>query len=158
MNKVMWLMVILVVLTASPVLAVEPHEHRNSTEWLGPQPLDPVTHGIGKRIDDIRLGRIFGGHASARAQFLHNGQSGDPSGLTFCNPGVVVDFYRAGGGGYGNSLERDPEEVKRDVMLGYVSIQKARRDYGVVIDPENHTIDLAETQKLRASRISETDD
>jgi N-methylhydantoinase B len=69
-----------------------------------------------------------------------------------------VDFYSAGGGGYSNPLERDPQEVKRDVMLGYVSIKKARQDYGVVIDHANLNVDQVETQKLRASRTADTND
>ena len=40
-----------------------------------------------------------------------------------------------GGGGYGDPLERDPEAVRRDVIQGYVSIEHARLDYGVVLAP-----------------------
>ncbi len=36
-----------------------------------------------------------------------------------------------GGGGYGPPEERDSEAVRRDVRLGYVSREAARRDYGV---------------------------
>ncbi|HTN69915.1 MAG TPA: hydantoinase B/oxoprolinase family protein [Methylomirabilota bacterium] len=36
-------------------------------------------------------------------------------------PGETVTFLTAGGGGYGNSSERDAALVKRDVALGYVS-------------------------------------
>ena len=39
----------------------------------------------------------------------------------------------AGGGGYGDPLERDPDAVKEDVIDGYVSIERARKDYGVVV-------------------------
>jgi N-methylhydantoinase B len=39
----------------------------------------------------------------------------------------------AGGGGFWNPLERDPERVLADVRSGYVSLEAARRDYGVVI-------------------------
>jgi N-methylhydantoinase B len=54
-----------------------------------------------------------------------------------------------GGGGYGNPLERDIEEVGRDVINGYISVEQARQDYGVVIAPDTFEIDAEATQKLR---------
>jgi len=58
---------IILALTALPVFAVEPSDDRASTKWLGPVLLDPEAHGIGKTVDDIRLGRLFGGFASLHA-------------------------------------------------------------------------------------------
>ena len=57
-----------------------------------------------------------------------------------------------GGGGYGNPLERDIEAVRRDVINGYVSPEKARQDYGVVIDPQTSEVDEKATRELRSSR------
>jgi hypothetical protein len=37
------------------------------------------------------------------------------------------------------------------VLDGYVSIEGARKDYGVVIDPNNMKIDMAATGRLRTS-------
>jgi N-methylhydantoinase B len=54
-----------------------------------------------------------------------------------------------GGGGYGSPLERDAEQVRADVLAGYVSIEAARTDYGVVIDPGSLEIDRAATQRTR---------
>jgi N-methylhydantoinase B len=45
-------------------------------------------------------------------------------------PGETVTFLTAGGGGHGRSAERDRTAVERDVALGYVSEERARRDYG----------------------------
>lgn len=95
---------------------------------------------------------LFGAKAGARAQFVINDQPGDPSGLTLCQLGDVVHFHSAGGGGYGNPLERDPEAVEADVFNGYVSIEQAKVDYGVVIDPVTLKVNFKETQKLRAKR------
>jgi N-methylhydantoinase B len=39
-----------------------------------------------------------------------------------------------GGGGYGRPDQRPPELVKQDMIRGFVSVQSARDDYGVVID------------------------
>ncbi len=93
---------------------------------------------------------IFGGKDGSLAQYLKNGKNADPSTLTFCDPGDTVSFVSAGGGGYGDPFERDPQAVQRDVQYGYVSIEKAKTDYGVVVDPDSETIDMEATQKLRA--------
>ena len=55
----------------------------------------------------------------------------------------------AGGGGCGNPLDREPQKVERDVIEGYVSLEKAREDYGVIIDPNTLTLDEEATRKLR---------
>jgi N-methylhydantoinase B len=39
--------------------------------------------------------------------------------------------------------------VVSDVMEGYVSLERAREDYGVVIDPKTLKVDMGETKKLR---------
>jgi len=57
-----------------------------------------------------------------------------------------------GGGGWGDPFDRDPERVRMDVVEGYVSCEKAKSDYGVVLDPKNLAIDTAATKKLRAER------
>lgn len=71
-------------------------------------------------------------------------------------PGAVWRYLTNGGGGWGNPFTREPERVKRDVRDGYVSIEGAARDYGVVVvgdparDPEGLRIDEAATAALRA--------
>ncbi|HEY3080605.1 MAG TPA: hydantoinase B/oxoprolinase family protein [Chloroflexota bacterium] len=52
------------------------------------------------------------------------------------------DLFRhdmAGGGGFGDPLERDPARVREDVLDGKVSVEAARRDYGVRVDPASLT-------------------
>ncbi len=65
-------------------------------------------------------------------------QAGD----TFC-------VEMPGGGGYGDPYQREPERVLADVLDGYVTVEGAARDYGVVIDPETLTIDVERTMQLR---------
>ncbi|SLN65321.1 hydantoinase B/oxoprolinase family protein [Oceanibacterium hippocampi] len=69
--------------------------------------------------------------------------------------GDSVEVWTPGGGGYGNPLERDPASVTRDVFLEYYTIEDAAKDYGVVIDPESGTADLAGTAALRAQMMKE---
>ncbi|MBW2336963.1 MAG: hydantoinase B/oxoprolinase family protein [Deltaproteobacteria bacterium] len=95
---------------------------------------------------------LFGAGPGVMAKFLVNDKDGDPSGLTLCHTGDVIQFLSAGGGGYGDAFKRDPEAVRQDVANGYVSIEKAREDYGVVVDPGTLEVDLEETQNLRAAK------
>ena len=55
----------------------------------------------------------------------------------------------AGGGGYGDPLERDPAMLLRDVRNGKVSIEAARREYGVVILERPWRVDEAASARLR---------
>jgi len=45
--------------------------------------------------------------------------------------------------------------VEVDVINGYVSIEKAREDYGVVLDPATLKVDIEETGRVRAERNDE---
>jgi len=63
--------------------------------------------------------------------------------------GTSVIVATAGGGGWGNPLQRDAALVRQDVVDGFVSIESAARDYGVVIDPQTFEVDAAATAALR---------
>ena len=65
--------------------------------------------------------------------------------------GEVLVNNSGGGGGWGPALERDPAAVLADVREGYVSIEAAKRDYGVAIDEATLSLDLAATATLRGS-------
>ncbi|MGR8918821.1 MAG: hydantoinase B/oxoprolinase family protein [Gammaproteobacteria bacterium] len=73
-------------------------------------------------------------------------------------------FWRgtAGGGGFGDPLKRDPERVREDVVDDYVSVERARKDYGVVLevvdeDLAEYRVDVAATaaerEAIRAARV-----
>jgi N-methylhydantoinase B len=94
---------------------------------------------------------LFGAGPGVMAKFLVNEKDGDPSGLTLCKNGDLIQFLSAGGGGYGDAFERDPEAVQQDVINEYISIEKAREDYGVVVDPGSLKVDVVETQNLRTA-------
>jgi N-methylhydantoinase B len=63
-------------------------------------------------------------------------------------PGEAFRIETQSGGGYGNPLERDIELVKRDVVEGYITVQQAKDDYGVVFGPDLIP-NLQGTQQLR---------
>lgn len=50
---------------------------------------------------------------------------------------------------YGDPLQREVEKVIRDVQLGYVSVQRARTHYGVVLHKGD--VDTAATKRSRAA-------
>ncbi|HEY7438956.1 MAG TPA: hydantoinase B/oxoprolinase family protein [Acidimicrobiia bacterium] len=66
---------------------------------------------------------------------------------------VMYDY--GGGGGWGDPLDRDPQAVLDDVLDEYVSVEGARRDYGVVLTGSLEDLTLAldtdATKRLRAS-------
>lgn len=63
--------------------------------------------------------------------------------------GTIFHEIAGGGGGYGDPLKRPAEKVLKDVRNGFISIEKAREDYGVVIDPKTFKVDMEKTKSLR---------
>jgi N-methylhydantoinase B len=68
--------------------------------------------------------------------------------------GDVFSRPTAGGGGFGDPLERDPRLVIEDIKDDYVSVERAAKDYGVVVqivDAElcEYEVDKAATDALR---------
>ncbi len=124
-------------------------------------PIPPVTIAVQAGRFRYPPEGIFAGGDGAKAHFLKNDTPADPSGLTFAVPGDRVAFYSAGGGGYGNPFERDPEDVALDVQNGYVSLEKAREQYGVILSPDTLTVDYAMTSACRSAaqpaRVSEVE-
>lgn len=97
---------------------------------------------------------------------LYGGQPGQPS-MNYLNPqaenrmlpakvtmtirrGDVFRHELAGAGGWGDPLERDPSRVLKDARNELIGLHTARQSYGVVIDPERWTVDVAATERLRA--------
>jgi len=115
-------------------------------------PIPPINLGIQSGRYIYSAEGLFGGKSGAKAQFLVNGVQGNSYGLTQMKPGDVVTIDAPGGGGYGNPSEREPQMVLHDVIEGYVSIEEAKSEYGVVIDPTTLEIDTEETDRLRKSK------
>lgn len=66
--------------------------------------------------------------------------------------GDLVRFITATGGGWGDALDREPQEVADDVTNGYVTVETAINRYGVVIDPVSLALDEAATARARRGR------
>ena len=78
--------------------------------------------------------RVDGGLPGARGEFRIDHQAhAQPKTLFSVPPHACMHLNLPGGGGYGDLLERNPQAVLQDVIAGYVSIEAAERDYGVVI-------------------------
>lgn len=67
---------------------------------------------------------------------------------TTIKPGEVFSIVTGGGGGYGDPLTRPAADVLADVLDGYISAERARADYGVVIRAD-HSVDQDATRALR---------
>lgn len=73
-------------------------------------------------------------------------------------PGEVVRVQLAGGGGYGDPLERQPELVLGDVQEEKVTVLRAEAAYGVVVDPSTGTVDVEATRRERSRRAEARQD
>ena len=139
----------------------------------------PDTGGAGKYRGGMALRRTWrmlaeegilqvrSDRATHRPYGLHGGYPGTPSRNTL-DPGqpneqalhakVTMTLRRgeayrtelAGAGGWGDPLTRDPALVARDLRDGLVSLEAARRDYGVVAEGDPPRVDVDATKALRA--------
>jgi len=67
--------------------------------------------------------------------------------------GQLLTHHQAGGGGHGAPIAREAEAVALDVWNGKVTVEAARRKYGVVI--EDGTLNRIETVRLRGQQQGE---
>jgi len=104
---------------------------------------------------------ILGGRAGGPSTFLLNPGSnhevnlGNTDILTV-SPGDVIRIASGGAGGWGNPWERPAATVLADVRRGFVTPERARSDYGVVL--LNGGIDEAATTQCRAEMAASAPD
>jgi N-methylhydantoinase B len=84
-----------------------------------------------ERVKFPARGRNGGGAGQRGALSLKSGVELKPKGLQVVPAGERLVIEMPGGGGMGLAAERDPEAVRRDVRLGYLSAEAAKREYGV---------------------------
>ncbi len=104
---------------------------------------------------------LLGGQPGAIGElYLESGERPNPKTLLDLQPDEVLHLNMPGGGGYGDPLVRDPEQVRQDVIAGYVTPRAAAEQYAVVVrftgDPDSLVrmpgdwiIDEAATAELR---------
>lgn len=107
-----------------------------------------ITWGIEGGLPSIPHG-VWLNKGTERERFLGAVFSNVPVGS-----GDVFTRPSAGGGGFGDPLEREPAAVLEDVADGYVSVERARKDYGVVVreidvELDEYKIDEEETERER---------
>ena len=134
-------------------------------QWRGGLGVETIFQIYGEGVTGVTFGD--GVDEEARAFGLFGGKKGSLNKLELRYPdgqvyfpkskevikgipkGTVFHEVAGGGGGYGDPLKRPLERVLKDVRNGFVSIEKAKEDYGVVIDPVTHRVNEEETKKLR---------
>ena len=113
---------------------------------------EPITVGV--RLDRVThpaLG-LLGGRPGGTAAVSVNGKPVHSKKTLALATGDVFAVRCAGGAGHGDPYRRPPEAVLRDVKGGYVSIEVARADYGVVCTLATDGVDLEGTRRLRDLR------
>jgi N-methylhydantoinase B len=92
------------------------------------------TDGQKTDIKILRKGKFIKFHTMSQAKSM---------------PGDVVISKSGGGGGVGHPVDREVEKVAEDALNEYVSVETARKVYGVVLNPKTFEVDDKATNKLR---------
>jgi N-methylhydantoinase B len=107
--------------------------------------------GLYERVTHPAPG-LAGGRSGAPGRVLGSeGVEVQPKLSRLVPASTVITLELPGGGGHGSPLTRDPARVAADVREGYVSPERARDDYGVVLDPVTLAVDEAQTRARRGA-------
>jgi N-methylhydantoinase B len=121
---------------------------------------------VSTMIDRVRFPAtgLHGGKSGAPGEFIVNNDTRpQPKALCTLTPESRVQLNPPGGGGYGQPYQRPAALVLHDVINGYVSLEAAEREYGVVIrytgsqdqlvrPPELYILDEEATAALRTAK------
>jgi N-methylhydantoinase B len=69
--------------------------------------------------------------------------------VQYVQPGDIIWTKGGGAGGWGDPLDRDPEKVRLDVLNDYISAERAKDVYGVVLEGKTFAVDDKATKELR---------
>ena len=112
---------------------------------------------IGLRMDNIRWPAwgVKGGMGGGAGRIVVNPGTADERELrpmsegNKLKKGDLVRIMTPGGGGWGSPLERAAEQVRDDVLDGFISAESAARDYGVVLTADLIDVDAIATDARR---------
>lgn len=123
---------------------------------------DGVVGVFGDRGTHAPWGVEGGKAASPQTVYINRGQENERALGMFVSDvpvsaGEVVEVWSAGGGGYGDPLDREPERVLADVQSGIISPERAKEVYGVVVRcvderMEQYELDAGATEQMRGQR------
>ena len=102
---------------------------------------------------------LFGGMSGSKAQCIITSIDGTIRKLPSLkmtlpvNKHDIMKTITPGGGGWGDPLERDVDRVAWDAKEGFVSIERAKSIYGVVLNPVTFEVDTKSTSHLRMEML-----
>jgi N-methylhydantoinase B len=110
---------------------------------LGP---DPGLQHTSQKSKSLPQGVAGGGPGDGGRWVINEGTAGERQlehaigDIEPLSENDTVTHYTPGGGGYGDPLQRDPADVRRDVRAGFVSVAAAKAHYGVRLDPQSFEV------------------
>ncbi|MBI3016293.1 MAG: hydantoinase B/oxoprolinase family protein, partial [Candidatus Tectomicrobia bacterium] len=115
--------------------------------------------GSGSQVSLVRGSTVWEILKGGESPMTHEALGGEMQHLPSKADGVLENgdllvFYPPGGGGYGDPLDRDPDRVRVDVLNGTVSVEAARKYYGVWLRGDL-SVDEGGTRREREQRIAE---
>lgn len=127
------------------VWEVEPIDHEMTVVTFGEGRRYPAPSAAGafSKLVDAKVGKTVRYNSQGTVDVIRKNI------ITTIKPGERIANMNPGGGGVGNPFERDIDAVVTDVRDGYVSVEGARVEYGVVVDPETLEVDMEATRALR---------
>ena len=107
-----------------------------------------VCDGVSNPPAGVRGGLAGGGAFQQIIGEGGNSRGLDPATVVRLHSGEVLSARTTGGGGYGSPLARAVEMVRRDVIEGWITTDRAKSVYGVVMGPEGQ-VDQEATARQR---------
>jgi N-methylhydantoinase B len=126
------------------VWEVEPIDHEMTVVAFGEGREIPTMGAFGaeNKLLAPKLGKLVISDGSSEDVYKKNT-------ILTVQAGTKVANFNPGGGGFGIPFARKPNKVLSDYQNGLVSLEAAKIEYGVVIDPDLLTVDNDATAILR---------